>query len=188
MTRPFKLVGGLAILMVVFVSGLYAYRSLMLWGGRTPEGYQMLTPIPGASGFEPSMQPPGPILDNQSSSDLAVNFGYKVGGIPYSYSLVLEFPRESEDGRAVVTVRHSNRSASSQSTTSRRWDEPRKAFAVAINETFDSEPKAPALCLKAVIGPSKSNYDLKDATLCIAQRDASGQCHPETLACGLIRQ
>ena len=188
MSRPIKLVGGAVVLMVVLVAGIYAYRSLMLWDGRTPEGYQLLTPMPGAAGFEPTEQPKGPILENQSSSDFAINFGYKVGGIPYSYSLVLDFPRDADDGQAVVTVRHSNRSASSKSATARRWDEPRKAFAVALTDAFEIDPKAPALCLKAVIGPSKTSYDLKNGSLCVAQRDSSGQCHPETLACGLLHQ
>ena len=188
MARPFRIIGGLVLLMVVLVGGLYGYRSLMLWGGRTPEGYQLLTPLPGVAGFEPGAQPAGPILESQSSSDLAVNFGYKVGGIPYSYSLVLAFARDADRGHAVLTVRHSNRSASSESDTVRRWDEPRKAYAVALSDTFNIEPRAPALCLKAVIGPSKTKYDLSDGSICIAQRDASGTCHPETLACGLIRQ
>ena len=188
MAGPLRLVLGGVLLFGVLVVGLYAYRSLMLWGGRTPEGYQLLTPMPGSTGFEPSAQPSGPVLESQSSTDLAVNFGYKVGGIPWSYSLVLEFKRDADKGRAILTVRHSNRSASSESETVRRWDVPRKAFAVALADTFDIEPKAPALCLKAVIGPNKTRYDLSDGSICIAQRDASGQCHPETLACGIIRQ
>ena len=188
MARPLRFILGAVLLFGVLVVGLYGYRSLMLWGGRTPEGYQLLTPVPGASGFEPTTQPSGPVLESQSSSDLAVNFGYKVGGIAYSYSLVLDFPRDADQGHAVLTVRHSNRSASSDSDTVRRWDEPRKAFAVALADTFDIEPKVPALCLKAVIGPSKTRYDLADASVCVAQRDATGKCHPETLACGVIRE
>ena len=187
MARPFKFAGGVVLLVVVLVGGLYAYRSLMLWGGRTPEGYQMLTPMPGATGFEPTALPVKPVLESQSSKDLAVNFGYKVGDVPYSYSLVLAFPADSEEGRAVVTVRHSNRSTSSESKAVRRWDEPRKAFAVALEHTFNIQPKVPALCIKAVIGPNRTAYDLHDASICIAQRDATGQCHPETLACGVIR-
>ena len=183
-----KSILGVVLLFGVLVSGLYGYRSLMLWGGRTPEGYQLLTPMPGATGFEPSTQPSGPVLESQSSSDLAVNFGYKVGGIPYSYSLVLDFKRDADQGHAILTVRHSNRSASSESDTVRHWDEPRKAYAVALADAFSLEPKAPALCLKAVIGPSKTRYDLADGSICIAQRDATGECHPETLACGIIRQ
>ena len=188
MAGPSKLIAGAILLFGVLVVGLYGYRSLMSWTGRTPEGYELLKPMPGASGFEPATQPSEPVLERQSSSDLAVNFGYKVGGLPYSYSLVLAFKPDAEEGHAVLTVRHSNRSASSSSDIVRRWDEPRHAYAVALASTFDLEPRAPALCLKAVIGPSKTRYDLSDASICIAQRDAMGHCHPETLACGIIRQ
>ena len=87
MTRPLKLIGGAIALVLILVAGLYTYRSVMLWDGRTPEGYQMLTVVPNASGFEPAALPPGPVLENQSMSDLAVNFGYKVGGIPYPIRL-----------------------------------------------------------------------------------------------------
>lgn len=188
MPRSLKLIGGVLALVVILVAGLYAYRSIMLWDGRTPEGYQMLTVVPNAAGFEPASLPSGPVLENQSTSDLALNFGYKVGGIPYSYSLVLTFPAKADQGHATVTVRHATRSASVESSAVRRWDAPRKAFAVALEGGFDKEPNAPALCIKAVIGPSQTSYDLKDGSVCIAQRDTAGGCHPETLACGLIRQ
>ena len=187
MSRPFKLIGGAIALVVLLVAGLYAYRSLMLYEGRTPEGYQMLTAMPGAASFEPQALPQGPVLENQSPRDLAVNFGYKVGGIPYSYSVALSFPDKGNAGKATVTVRHATRDASVESPALRRWDEPRKAYEVALADRFEIEPAVPALCIKAVIGPDPANYDLKDASICIAQRDAAGTCHPETLACGLIR-
>ena len=73
----------------------------------------------------------------------------------------------------------------------RRFDEPRHAYAVALSGSFGAPsrggPVVPALCIKAVIGPSKADYDLTGASICVAQRDAAGECHPETLACGLIR-
>ena len=147
----------------------------------------MLTPVPGSESFEPPSPPSRPVLENQSASDLAVNFGYEVGGIPYSYSLVLAFPANSEAGHATMTVRHSNRVSSRDSDVVRRWDDPRHAYAVALTDDFDLQPKAPALCVKAVIGDSMKTYDLKSGSVCIAQRDAQGLCHPETLACGLIR-
>lgn len=188
MTRSLKLVGGAVALLVVMIGALYAYRSLMLWDGRTPEGYQMLTAVPDASGFEPGRLPAGPVLENQSTNDLTVNFGYKVANIPYSYSLALSFPPKALGGRATVTVRHATRSASTDAAVRRQWDEPRKAYAVAVQNRFEAEPNAPSLCIKAVIGPSDTSYDLKDGSICIAQRDTAGNCHPETLACGLIRQ
>lgn len=188
MTRPIKLIGGAIALLILLVAGLYAYRSLMLWAGRTPEGYQLLTVIPNSESFEPKALPPGPVLENQSASDLAVNFGYKVGGIPYSYSLELSFPEKADQGRAKVTARHANRGGSVEAATTRSWDAPRKAYAVALQDKFDIDPAVPALCIKAVIGPTDTRYDLKGASLCIAQRDVKGTCHPETLACGLIRQ
>jgi len=154
MTRPLKLLASVFLLMVVLVAGLYAYRSLMLWEGRTAEGYQMLTAVPGAAGFEPTTLPNGPVLENQANGDLAVNFGYKVGGIPYSYSLALSFPAKAESGHATMTVRHATRTASTEADALRRWDEPRKAYVVALQSTFNVEPAVPALCVKAVIGPS----------------------------------
>ena len=183
----FKRVGGSALALAVLVAGVYLARSLLVLNGRTGEGYQLLTPMPGASGFEPRAQPDGPVLENQSASELAVNFGYKVGGVSFSYSMMLGFAHDADEGRATVTVRRADRSASSTCSVVRRWDEPRGAYAVAVTDRFDAEPRAPALCLKAVIGPSKAALDLRNASLCIAQRDADGQCHPETLACGLIR-
>ena len=188
MSRPLKLIGGAAVLLILLVAGRYAYRVLMLWDGRTPEGYQMLTALPDTPGFEPKIMPAGPVLDNQSTTDLAVNFGYNVGHIPYSYSLALAFPPSSDTGHATLTVRHATRSASVETDVSRRWDEPRKAYAVALTGTFAIDPAVPSLCIKAVIGPSQKNYDLKEASLCVAQRDTAGTCHPETLACGRIRQ
>ena len=188
MIGPFRLIAGAVALLLLLVAGRYAYRALMLMDGRTPEGYQMLTSMPGAAGFEPKALPPGPVLENQSTTDLAVNFGYKVGEIPYSYSLALTFPDRADAGRATLTVRHATRAASVDGEALRRWDEPRKAFAVALTDTFAVEPAVPSLCIKAVIGPERKDYDLKAASLCIAQRDHAGNCHPETLACGLIRQ
>ena len=203
MRRPLRLAGAVVLLFVLLVGGLYAYRSLMLFDGRTPEGFQLLTPMPNSAGFEPAAQPRGPVLANRSASGgLAVDFGYKVGSIAYSYALTLDLPRDgrqgdasqgdasqgdASQGEAEVTARHANRTASSRTAAVPRWDEPRQAYAVALTETFDTEPKVPALCFKAVVGPSLQHLDLAHASICIAQRDMQGQCHPETLACGLIR-
>ncbi len=187
MARFLGLIGLVVLAVAVVATAFYAYQALMLRAGRTPEGYQILTVVPGASGFEPSRLPDGPVLESQSARDLALNFGYAVGGVAHAYSLVLAFPRESETGRAVVTARVAGRSASSECEATRRWDEPRHAYSVALSETFTDGPDVPALCMKAVIGPSKAGYELKDASICVARRDAAGQCHPETLACGLIR-
>jgi hypothetical protein len=187
MSRPFKLIGGAVALLILLVGGLYAYRSLMLWDGRTPEGYELLAAMPGSAGFEPKTLPVGPVLENQSAGDLAVNFGYKVGGISYSYSLALAFPGDGAQGTATLVARHATRSANLDVPVTRRWDEPRKAYQVALAGRFDIEPAVPALCVKAVVGPSLKGFDTKDASLCVAQRDVKGECHPETLACGLIR-
>lgn len=187
MKRPLMLAAGLVVLVAVLVAGRYLYRSLMQYEGMTPDGYPLLTAVRGSSGFEPTSLPVHPVLDNTSTSDLAVDFGYKVGGIPYSYSLVLAFPPGSDHGRARMTVRHSERGASTDVEVIRRWDEPRKAWAVALQQQFDIQPNVPSLCVKAVIGPSDTGYDLKDGSICIAQRDGAGVCHTETLACGQIR-
>lgn len=196
MTRPLRLFGGVIALVLLLTAGLYSYRSLMLLDGRTPEGYQLLTPMADAQSFEPRALPAEPVLENQSPTDLAVNFGYKVAGIPYSYSLELMFPSKGagkpdaaslDIGKAKITVRHATRGATVDGAVTRRWDAPRHAYAVAVEDGFQLEPAVPALCVKAVIGPSQTGYDLKDASLCIAQRDVKGACHAETLACGLIR-
>jgi hypothetical protein len=187
MSRLLKLVGSLVLLVVVLASALYAYRSLMLFEGRTPEGYQLLTAVPGSDGFEPKVLPKEPVLENQAVGSLAFNFGYKVGNTPYSYSVALNFPGQGETGKATVTVRHGTRDASVETNVVRRWDEPRQAYSIALQDKFDVEPAVPSLCIKAVIGPNTANYDLNSASVCIAQRDVSGNCHPETLACGLIR-
>ncbi len=187
MPRLFGLVGVVALAVAVVVLGLFAYGALMRWSGRTSEGYQILTAVPGASGFEPARLPAGPVLESQSSRDLAVNFGYRAGGIAHAYSLVLDFPPDVEEGQATLVARFAGRSATSEAPAVRRYDEPRHAYAVALHGSFGDGPGVPALCVKAVIGPSKGAYDLADASICVAQRDAAGQCHPETLACGLIR-
>ncbi len=188
MTRSFKVIGGAVLVPLLLVLGLFAYRKLMLFGDRTAEGYELLTAMPGATGFEPTILPSGPVLENQSTGDLAVNFGYKVGTTAYSFSLALSFPDKDEHGKAKVIARHATQSASVDATAVRRWDEPRKAYAVALIDDFGSPPGVPSLCIKAVIGPSETRFDLKDGSICIAQRDRAGHCHPETLACGLMRQ
>jgi hypothetical protein len=185
MSRPLKLLGGALALVILLAVGLYAYRSLMISEGRTPEGYALLTAMP-AAGFEPRDLPAGPALENKSPQGLTVDVGYMVGGIAYSYSLALHFDG-SDTGRATVTARHATREASVDTKAIRRWDEPRRAFAVALQDRFDIEPAVPALCIKTVIGPQSAPFDLRDASLCVAQMDANGACHPETLACGTLR-
>lgn len=187
MRRVLATLGALAALIVVLVAGRYAYRSLMLFDGRTPEGFELLTRMPGAAGFEPTALPPGPRLENQASGSLDVEFGYKVDAIPYSYSLDLAFPASAQEGKASVTVRHATRSQTVTMKAVRRWDTPRGAYAVALEPVFDMQPSVPALCIKTVIGPSLATLQLKDGSICVARRDRDGQCHPETLACGLVR-
>ena len=88
---------------------------------------------------------------------------------------------------ATVTARHAGKIAKSETPALRLWDTPRDGYAVALKDSFDMDPAVPALCLKALIGPAKVGYDLKGASLCVAQLDGAGTCHPETLACGQIR-
>lgn len=187
MIRPAKLIGGLAALVVVLTLGLYLSRSLSLFEGRTPEGAPLLSAVDGATGFEPRAVPQAPMLRNQSDKDLTVDFGYVAGGIPYTYALRLSFPDGADKGRASVTVRHAAREASVTSDVTRRWDAPRKAYSIALQERFDTEPAVPSLCIKAVIGPQTKGYDLSEGSICVAQRDTEGTCHAETLACGQIR-
>ena len=188
MTRALKLAIALGALVVVLVAGIYGYRALMLSQGRTPEGYLLLTSMPGAVSFAPANPPAEPVLRNQSEDKLAVAFGYRVAGISYSYALSLDFPPNSDEGKATVVARHASREGSTQTATARLWDAPRDAYAVALEDTFDIDPAVPSLCIKAVIGPKREGYDLAHASICVAQRDGKGNCHPETLACGQIRQ
>lgn len=188
MTRALKLAIGLGVLVVVLVAGIYGYRAVMLSEGRTPEGYQLLTSMPGAASFAPEHPPAVPVLENDSPDKLAVDFGYRVAGISYSYSLSLDFPPDADQGKAKVVARHSSREGSVETSATRFWDAPRQAYAVALQDTFDIDPAVPSLCIKAVIGPERARYDLAHASICVAQRDGKGNCHPETLACGLIRQ
>jgi hypothetical protein len=170
MTRALKLAIGLGVLVVVLVAGIYGYRAVMLSEGRTPEGYQLLTSMPGAASFAPEHPPTVPVLENDSPDKLAVDFGYRVAGISYSYSLSLDFPPDADQGKAKVVARHSSREGSVETSATRFWDAPRQAYAVALQD------------------PERARYDLSHASLCVAQRDGKGNCHPETLACGLIRQ
>lgn len=188
MTRSLKVIVGAVVVLSLLVLGLYAYRTSMLFGARTAEGFRLLTAMPGATGFEPTIMPSGPVLANKSTSDLDVDFGYKVGATAYSYSLALSFPANDDHGTAKVVARHAGNSVTLDAPAVRRWDEPRKGYAVALVEDFGAPPGVPSLCIKAVIGPSEARVDLKDGSICIAQRDRAGACHPETLACGLIRQ
>ncbi len=188
MTGLIKVLAGVALAIAVLLGGLYALHSLMSVNGRTPEGYKLLAAVPGAAGFEPGTMPAAPVLENQSATDLAVNFGYRVANIPYSYSLDLAFPKGGEQGHAKLIARHATHSATVDVPVTRRWDAPRGAYQVAVQDRFDIDPPVPALCLKAVIGPNLATYDLGSASVCIAQRDSKGDCHPETLACGQIRQ
>ena len=159
----------------------------MLSQGRTPEGYALLTALPGSASFAPAELPAHPVLENSSPDDLVVDFGYRVGGISYSYTLALAFPPGGDQGEARVTARHASRAASVEAATTRLWDAPQDAYAVALQDTFDIDPAVPSLCIKALIGPRRTGYDLAHASLCVAQRDGKGNCHPETLACGQIR-
>ena len=188
MTRALKLAITLGVLVVVLVAGLWGYRALMFSQGRTPEGYQLLTSLPGAISFEPAKPPAEPVLTNQSDDKLAVAFGYRVAGISYSYALSLDFPPEADQGKATVVARHSSREGSTETSVTRFWDAPRDAYAVALQDTFDIDPAVPSLCIKALIGPKRTGYDLSHASVCVAQRDGKGNCHPETLACGQIRE
>ena len=187
MHRSIGLIGVVALAVTVAVVGLVGYGALMRWNGRPPEGYPILTAMPGAAGFEPARLPAGPVLRSRSARDLAIDFGYRAGGIAHAYSLLLDFPGGAEDGHATLVARIAGRSLTSEAEAVRRFDEPRHAYAVALTGAFDGGPAVPALCLKAVIGPSKADYDLTDGSICVAQRDAAGECRAETLACGLIR-
>ena len=188
MPRALKLAVGVGVLVVVLVVGLYGYRALMLSQGKTPEGYPLLTSMPGAVSFAPEPLPADPVLVNQSDGKFAVAFGYRVAGISYSYALSLDFPPDADQGTATVVARHSSREGSAETSVTRFWDAPRDAYAVALQDTFDIDPAVPSLCIKALIGPKRTGYDLSHASICVAQRDGKGNCHPETLACGQIRK
>lgn len=182
-----KVAAGVLLTAILLAGGLLAYRLASPRREALPDGYAMLTPVPGSSGFEPTQRPEAPVLRNRAPGSLAIDFGYAVGGVPYAYTLSLSFPAGAAAGRALLSVHRGGSSASTDSQAFRRWDEPRAAYAVALSDKFMTVPPMPGLCLKAVLGPALTRYDLADGTLCVAQRDGGGACHPETLACGLLR-
>ena len=186
MPRPLKMAAFALLALIIVVGGVVAWRTALRGTDHT-ERFALLTPMPGASGFEPRELPSGPVLHDATAGSLRVGFGYKVGGSPYAYDVALSFAPGAEQGRAVVTVHHDGHDASTDSEAVRRWDEPRKAYAVALADKFMIAPPVPSLCIKAVVGPDLARWDLADGTICVAQRDAAGACHPETLACGLLR-
>lgn len=179
---PLIVAGVVAVLVAVG-----AFFLLTRPSGRTREGDLLLTAVPDARSFAPREMPTAPVLVDTSAHDLAVDFGYRVAGTSYSYTLALRFPPQGDDGTATVTARHAGKTATATTPALRLWDAPRDAYSVALEDKFAMDPAVPALCIKAVIGPSKTGYDLSRASLCVAQRDGAGVCHPETLACGQIR-
>lgn len=187
MSRSLKTLAVVVLVAILVVGGLVAWRIVARATRSTPDGFALLTPVPGATGFEPEHRPSGPVLRNRAPGALAVDFGYKVGDIAYGYSLTLAFQPGAEQGRATVTVHHDGHTASTDSEATRRFDAPRQAYAVALADKFMISPPVPALCIKLTTGPDLARYDLADGTICVAQRGADGSCHPETLACGLLR-
>ena len=179
---PLIVAGGVAVLVAVG-----AFFLLTRPSGRTPEGDLLLTAVPDAGSFSPRDLPAAPVLVDTSARDLAVGFGYRVAGTSYAYSLSLRFPPQGDAGTATVTARHAGKTATATTPALRLWDAPADAYAVALEDKFDMDPAVPSLCIKAVIGPSTTGYDLSHASLCVAQRDGTGVCHAETLACGQIR-
>jgi hypothetical protein len=70
----------------------------------------------------------------------------------------------------------------------RHFSDSRKAYLIAVSHDLSKmTPAVPSLCVRAVLGPSKTRFDLSDASLCVMQRDQDGRGHPATLACGVIR-
>lgn len=187
MSRSLKTLALVVLFAILVVGGLVAWRIVARGMRSTPDGFALLTPVPGAIGFEPKERPSGPVLRNRAPGSLAFDFGYKVGDVAYGYSLALAFQAGAEQGRASVTVHHDGHEASTDSEATRRFDAPRQAYAVALADKFMISPPVPALCIKLVTGPDLARYDLADGTICVAQRGADGTCHPETLACGLLR-
>lgn len=187
MSRTLKIIAAAVLVVILVVGALVAWRVLLRGSRESKTGFALLTPMPGAIGFEPKERPSGPVLRNRAPASLAVDFGYKVGGVPYEYSMTLAFQPGAEQGRASVMVHRDGHDASTDSDAVRRFDEPRKAYTVALADKFMITPPVPALCIKAVVGPDLARYDLADGTICVAQRGTDGTCHPETLACGLLR-
>ena len=180
MARPSKRALILVVAVVLIVAAWTAWR-IAGEGGRAAA----LTPVRGASGFEPRERPSGPVLRSKGAGGLDVDFAYCPGQGCCDYRLVLAFAPGAAEGRATLVARRDGRVATLESPAVRRWDEPRRSYSVALSDP--GRGAAPALCIKAVIGPSLDALDLADGTLCAAQRDAGGTCHPETLACGLLR-
>ena len=156
---------------------------------RAPNPAEVLTPTQAEDGgSEPVTIPAAPVLRNNATppGHLALEFGYKVGAIAYTYRLGLAFDADADRGTMDFGVAEGRATASVPVT--RRWSESRHAYFVATSHDFADGASSPNLCIRAVLGPSKAALDLAGASLCVMQRDADGRCHPATLACGQVRQ
>ena len=191
MTPNLKLAAGLCLLFLVVGGSALVYRgtraptaavadaAITLSAARAEEG-----------GTEPVALPSTPVLKNAATDpkSLAVDFGYKVGKTAYAYHLAFAFAPDADMGTMELAPTNGKAADLNPFPVERHFSESRKAYLIAVSHDLGTmTPAVPSLCVRAVVGPSKTSFDLRDASLCVMQRDQDGRCHPTTLACGLIR-
>jgi hypothetical protein len=177
--------------MVIIGGGIVLYREVSVPAAAVVDPATILRAAqPVAGGTEPVALPAGPVLRNAAHDPnrVSVEFGYAVGGYPYAYSLSLAFSPDSDLGSMDIVPAGHPVPTREAFPAERRWSETRKAYLVAVSHEIPARTaRAPSLCVRAVLGPSRAELDLGKASLCVMLHDHDGRCHPSTLACGLIR-
>ena len=182
--------GALAAVIALGAAGFWART-------RTPavataDAAETLRPVQAQDGgTEPAALPDAPVLKAVFSDPghIRVDFGYApAGGNAYAYRLDLAFAPDADRGTMGLGARGGHARDPQPIPVERRWSESRNAYLVAVSRDLGAlTPPIPSLCIRAVLGPSRTQIDLGAASLCAMQRDPTGRCHPSTLACGLLR-
>jgi hypothetical protein len=191
MTSNLKLAAALCLLFLFVAGTALVYRNTRQPSATSADAATVLSPTKAEEdGTEPVALPATPVLKNNAADPglLDLTFGYKVGATAYAYHLALAFAPESDKGTLDLAPSSGKIDDGASVPVERRFSESRKAYLVAVSRDLGKlAPAVPSLCVRAVVGPSKTSFDLSEASLCVMQRDQDGRCHPSTLACGLIR-
>ncbi|WP_158809513.1 hypothetical protein [Beijerinckia sp. L45] len=191
MTSNLKLAAALCLLFLVVAGSALVYRNTRPPSATSADPATVLSATKAEDeGTEPVALPATPVLKNAAADPglLDVAFGYKVGSTAYAYHLALAFAPDADKGSMTLATPQSQPVDAVTFPVERHFSESRKAYLIAVSRDLGTmTPAVPSLCVRAVVGPSKTGFDLTDASLCVMQRDQDGRCHPTTLACGLIR-
>jgi hypothetical protein len=189
MISNLKLAAALCLLFLVVAGSALVYRNTRPPSAAIADAATTLTATQAEDGgTEPVALPATPVLKNNAADPglLDVTFGYKVGSKAYAYHLALAFAPDADKG--TMDLETPQGKTADAFPIERRFSETRKAYLIAVSRDLGAMvPAVPSLCVRAVVGPSKTSFDLGDASLCVMQRDQDGRCHPTTLACGLLR-